>query len=636
VIAGEEVLIVKGALGGMGAGNTTVLMQLLVGMLDAALSRQQDLIASKDRVAVALKVDEAPLVLNRGFAETMALKRSAGLETVACWQVNAQWVEREVRDQLDALFAHRVYFATASVEDARESASVTMAQFADLVRPGIAQLSVLGHPDSRLHLPKHHAIASWATPAGRQLPFVAKTLPMHMDRERLALHMERQRERGGRYLSDLSTTPWDGGQAERAPVQGQSGMPREGKEASGTGRGSEKAPSFAGQPARLEPLPERAAASYREIMSLERCSKVRRVPNGILSSPCELDARDLRMLLSIATFGHLLSSQLHRRHGGGTAVTGTQRRLKKLSDARLIERIQFHAHDGGGAPMCCTITAAGLEALASASLRERPFTAALASTRAGGGEKGLSAARRDLRAAGWALALEDALGRGPLRWVSADAAMILPPSLRHGVGAGSIGPGQLVLPCGRTPHNFMGLDRKGARAEIDRFESVRPLLKLELSSSVSDGGDAVDLLVEVDDRYGAMAWQTKLRRYEHFLTGWSAQVRRFGLDGVTPTVVFVCRDRARARQCARLADGLLLASRAYAGEHPDRWLYTARERILFAAERDVHEGLLGCYAVPGLPPHIRARAAGGEEPDHRVDMVARSMLELLGLSRPKY
>ena len=68
-----------------------------------------------ERVAVALKIDEAPLVVNRGFAETMALKRSAGLETVACWQTDAQWVDREVRDQLDALFAHRVYFATASV-----------------------------------------------------------------------------------------------------------------------------------------------------------------------------------------------------------------------------------------------------------------------------------------------------------------------------------------------------------------------------------------------------------------------------------------------------------------------------------------------------------------------------------------
>ena len=115
VIAGGEVLVVKGALGAMGAGNTSVLMQLLVGMLDAALARQQDLVPEAQRVAVALKVDEAPLVLNRGFAETMALKRSAGLETVACWQTEAQWTEREVRDQLDALFAHRVYFATASV-----------------------------------------------------------------------------------------------------------------------------------------------------------------------------------------------------------------------------------------------------------------------------------------------------------------------------------------------------------------------------------------------------------------------------------------------------------------------------------------------------------------------------------------
>ena len=72
-----------------------------------------------ERVAVALKVDEAPLVLNRGFAETMALKRSAGLETVACWQSDAQWTDREVRDQLDALFAHRVYFATASAREAQ-------------------------------------------------------------------------------------------------------------------------------------------------------------------------------------------------------------------------------------------------------------------------------------------------------------------------------------------------------------------------------------------------------------------------------------------------------------------------------------------------------------------------------------
>ena len=50
VISGAEMLVVKGALGTMGAGNTAVVMQLLVGMLDAALARQQDLVpASRAR-----------------------------------------------------------------------------------------------------------------------------------------------------------------------------------------------------------------------------------------------------------------------------------------------------------------------------------------------------------------------------------------------------------------------------------------------------------------------------------------------------------------------------------------------------------------------------------------------------------
>ena len=209
VIAEREVLVVKGALGAMGAGNTSVLMQLLVGMLDAALARQQDLVPAAERVAVALKVDEAPLVLNRGFAETLALKRSAGLETVACWQTDAQWTDRDIRDQLDALFAHRVYFATASVHDARAAASLMMAEFSDTVRPESRGRSVLGNPDARLYLPKHHAIASWTTPQGRQSPFLARTIPLRVDRDRLALHAARQAARGGRYRADLSQPHWE-------------------------------------------------------------------------------------------------------------------------------------------------------------------------------------------------------------------------------------------------------------------------------------------------------------------------------------------------------------------------------------------------------------------------------------------
>jgi hypothetical protein len=57
---------------------------------------------------------------------------------------------------------------------------------------------------------------------------------------------------------------------------------------------------------------------------------------------------------------------------------------------------------------------------------------------------------------------------------------------------------------------------------------------------------------------------------------------------------------------------VLRACRAYAGEYPLDWEYPGRERILFVAERDVHEGLLYAYGVPRLPPNVRVSAAHGD------------------------
>lgn len=668
VIREQQVLVVKGALGSMGAGNTTVLMQLLVGMLDAALARQQDHLDPRQRVTVALKVDEAPLVLNRGFAETMALKRSAGLETVACWQVNAQWVEREVREQLDALFAHRVYFATASVKDARDSASLMMAQFSDVVRPRIERISALGHPDARLHLPKHHAIASWSTPSGRQPPFVAQTLPLRLDPERIAWHAERQRQRGGRYLSDLSSRHWAATAQAAAVPAGASREPHGAAERvapsrlveTGAGNERSKRSAEASRPAAREPatgsvartpvpeppavpasrraalppLPETAAASYRELTVLDRSSSVRRVARAAdasgVTAPGKLDAKDLQLLVTLAIFKHVLSTQLHRRHAGSNALTGTQRRLKKLADGGLIERVQFHARDGGGAPMCCSITQAGREALAARLPQDRIQEASL---RLSGAEDASGAThgavRRELRVAGWALALERALGGGPLRWVGAAGAALSPPRATRGESATPIGPAQLRLPDGRAPHNFLRAEPDGSRVEVERFETVRPCVRLELAGArSSSGGEGGDLLVELDDRYVAHAWQAKLARYEHFLAGWSVHTRRYGSQGVIPAVVFICRDRSRARDCARQADRLLLASRAYAGEQPERWEYTGRQRIVFVAERDVHEGLLDGYAAPSIPPHLAAGAGASSSRWQGVE--ARSIAALLG------
>ncbi len=697
VIADGEVLVVKGALGAMGAGNTSVLMQLLMGMLDAALARQQDTVPAEQRVAVALKVDEAPLVLNRGFAETLALKRSAGLETVACWQTDSQWTDREVRAQLDALFAHRVYFATASVSDARDAASLMMSEYSDTVRPNITGLSALGHPDARLHLPKHHAIASWVAPEGRQAPFLASTIPLRIDPERLALHAARQTARGGRYLADLSQPHWERREAEperggdgrvsdgivRArgggsePAGGGASMPRHDRGA-GEGEGNRRREPVEQAPLRdsavasdadtqaslpeaavecaadrgvgpgvtlpataaeraaergMDPgarLPDTAAESFAELVGLDAAHRVRWARAVAAPSALDPDPLDLEILVLIASMRHVLTGQIHRRFNPRRAVTTTQRRLKRLSDAGLVGRFQFHRRDGGGAPMCYVIAPLGLELLGAHGRMEAPAQhdvhearapypiskssssasplAAAPSSQPVAGDRRLRQARHEVHVTGWALALERALGAGALRLRGPGESVLSPPLRSTPAGRVAIGPGELRLPGGRAPHDFLRTDPTGVRVEVERFETVRPDASVELPDA---GGW---LLIERDDRRPVGNAAAKLARYDHLLAGWSVCMPRFargdaGPVGLNPQVVFLCRDRPRARECARLADHVLCACRAYAGEHPHKWEYPGRARIVFASERDVHEGLLLAYGVPQLPPEVRSAGA---------------------------
>jgi hypothetical protein len=603
VISGGEVLVVKGALGGMGAGNTAVLMQLLVGMLDAALARQQDMVPAERRVAVALKVDEAPLVLNRGFAETMALKRSAGLETVACWQTDSQWVEREVRDQLDALFAHRVYFATASAKDARAAVALTMAEFSDTVRSNTAHLSSLGRPDVRLRLPRHHAVVSWTTPQGRQAAFIAKTIEMNIDRERLALHAAAQHARGGRPMIEFDQPHWDapnsheGHRAPRAPVS--TSIPNHEPD----GRESVPVP--------LSPLPDAPAESYRELVELDLAHRARPVASPRHRAHLEPEDLDIEILTLIASMGQLLTSQIHRHFNPTKAASTTQRRLKRLSDAGLVDRIQFHRRDGGGVPMCCAISRDGMWLL-EARGRGSALSEDARPSDLGDGDsldtRRLDVARRQLHAAGWALAWMSLVSSRSVAHGSAGS-VLHPPKVQGGSRA--LGPTDLRLPSGRVPHDFLRTGDSGKRVEVERFETIRPDGRVLLPSA--DQSPATEILLDLDDRAGRGGWIGKLERYDHFLSGWAAHTRRYGPRGeASPLVVFVCRDRARARSCAIEADSVLGACRAYAGEYPQAWQYPGREQVLFVGERDIHEGLRQAYGVPRLPPSVRVGETHGD------------------------
>ena len=223
------------------------------------------------------------------------------------------------------------------------------------------------------------------------------------------------------------------------------------------------------------------------------------------------------------------------------------------------------------------------------------------------GERLLKQARHDVRVSGYALALERVFGKGSLTLRGPEESVLSAPLRSTQGGSAPLAPTDLRLPGGRTPHDFLRTDDTGRRVEVERFQTVRP------DATLAPRGRGRELMVELDDRLPEGAGAAKLERYDHFLAGWSAQVKRWSRNGADlPLVVFVCRDRARARECARRADRILVACRAYAGEYPADWEYPSRERVLFAAERDAHEGLLSAYGVPPLPPEVRVAAAGGD------------------------
>jgi hypothetical protein len=222
---------------------------------------------------------------------------------------------------------------------------------------------------------------------------------------------------------------------------------------------------------------------------------------------------------------------------------------------------------------------------------------------------------------GWALAFERALGARMLRLRGPAESVLSAPTRATPDGhRAPLGPGDLRLPGGRTPHEFLHTGASGQRVEVERFETVRSDATIEVPARIAAGdGDragaapaTLDVLVEFDDRLPEGPAAAKLERYDHMLSGWLLCTPRYGHRATaSPLVVFVCRSRARARECARGADRVLTACRAYAGEYPTDWQYPGRAAIVFAAERDIHEGLMRAYRVPPLPPAVRVAVAGG-------------------------
>jgi hypothetical protein len=580
LLVGAEVLVVRGALGEIGAGNVAVLMQLLLGMLDAALARAQDRRAPGERRSVALKIDEAPLVINEVFAQTLALKRSAGLETVACWQTDAQW-PIELREQLDALFAHRVLFATASATDARAASGLLLSEFSDQLHPADEQTMRLATPDVRLHLPRHTAIVSWTTPAGRERRFIATTLPMAVDRSRIELQAERQRGRGARELRDPS--PPLKLQPPESEVQS---PPRD-----------LQLPAYS---------PVEIPRSLAELRELDLAVRVKWPARNVRRALIALDESDRALLAWLIAARCALTTQIHSRLRPGRALTTTQRQLKRLDDAGLIARFQLHRPDGGGLPQCCVATSAAVELLAIAGRRAPAIDA-----------QALPGLIRDIHLVGWLLAFERCAGGAVSEVLGPGRAAIAP-------AATCRAPADLELPAGLRARDFLETD--GDRRPVDAFKAVRPDAVVELRRA-GTGRERSDLLV-VSDRGGEATW---LERYDHLLGGWWTTVPRYARLGAAPAVVVLCADAGRALHCAQVADEVLTATLARIGETPAEWERPGRAGIHFATEADAHAGSLTALRVAAVPPALRGP---GIVEARRVELIAAHAETMAGPPPP--
>jgi hypothetical protein len=280
-----------------------------------------------------------------------------------------------------------------------------------------------------------------------------------------------------------------------------------------------------------------APDTYRELAELDGAHRLRWAKQPPTVKALKPDQLDLEIMVLLARLGHVLSSQIHRRFNQGRAATTTQRRLKRLSEAGLVHRFQFHRRDGGGIPMCYVITAAGLQLLSGAELIEAHQDDARAASQpkrahSPGAEDQLELdqARHDIHVTGWVLALERVLGGPPFPIKGQRESVLCPPMRSTQSGRVALGPGDLRLPGGRTPHDFWRTDSEGERSELRHFETVRPDATIELP--ISSGGDRArrgrtDVIVEFDDRLPVGRRASKLERYDHFISGWALEQTRW-------------------------------------------------------------------------------------------------------------
>jgi hypothetical protein len=682
LIRERGILIVDGKMGTFGSDNCRVMMQFILSMLYGALQRQQQL-DERDRVRLALKVDEAHLVINTSFADALATLRSAGLEVVAAWQYGAQIEDDKIRGGMMSLLRQRCMFSMGESRDAREMSDIAMSVYTDMIREDSASRGrVRMTPDVFINLPNHRAMCTWIANGARAPAFIAETIPMRPDDAVIAHHQQAQRDRGG-YVPDRLPNPFPdvgpdplddpraldvlGSPADGAPIEIGSFAPEEdgAAESEPIGRGAEpdavepptietNAVDPAGESATVElpdvVRPERAEPATAELPVAEppasapapepvRASAAAPPRRGAAESYTELDLENVR--------GLVWDEVEPLPEGEGREPSPRELQiLAALWDHRHLFASQIHRRWWSDSTLrACQqtltrMTRAGWVrrfrfTVAEGGAQQRVYCIAQAGFELAQAHRGPDGPYVDPEAT-WReppsndprVVLRDLHGNG---WVLALQAM-MPRAVRswRGPSASRIVPPRKRLQGDWTelrPSEIpLGGNRRLHGCTLDRLEQVTPGGTVELRLGKGEAAVRVDLLIELDRSRGAVYNEQKLKRYDLLLAGWYRMLDRYKTLGTPPAVVFVCEDERRALAYLRTADRTITTQLARAGDPESEWPCPARRHMFFVCERDVHEGSLAALALPVQPPAVRKQLGDAALRPRQVALIDPALL----------
>ncbi len=316
--------------------------------------------------------------------------------------------------------------------------------------------------------------------------------------------------------------------------------------------------------------------------------------------PCAVQPRDLAIVHDVYRYKFLTAPQLRELWWPNASVQAADRRLLRLFRAGLLERFRPWARRGlGSFPWTYHLGEEGHRLLHEAGalgqrkrFRRRTIF-----------DYGYVLHEVHLNA--WVLAYKRALG----------------PAFHSWEGETAIDP----------PPNF-----HPSRAELDDDWSVeglapgpvRPVYPdavLEIAGETPEAESRL-ILVEYDRTRRIDKNFDKFIRYDAFLTAWW-QHAEAGRRAAPPFVLFVCQDEEQRDLFLDAADGHLCGHHWHPDVDADGWPHPARQRILFASERDAHGGSALAHRVPAVPA-----GHAGRRPEPRRVLVGPSTVTAASMS----